>query len=177
MNSTPRKAPNLLIAIALLLLVIPAAGAGDSCTGFKWDVSREVALFGSEATSRAAGSDEASAPDLQPGRLYELTLTPQKDVSFAAAQGKAMLADGAHAGLVRFEVEEAGDYRIALDAGFWVDIVSAGQTIESLDFNGVPGCDRPRKVVLYQLPAGRELVLQLGNAAPSKVRLTITPAN
>src|SRR5690606_11523193 len=100
MNPMPGRIPNPLIAIALLLLVAPvtpSAGASEPCTGFKWDVSREVALFGSEATSRAAGSDEASAPDLQPARLYELTLTPQKVVSFAAAQGKAMLADGAHA--------------------------------------------------------------------------------
>jgi hypothetical protein len=54
-------------AVALYFCVLigtqaAPALAEESCAGFKWDVSRERALFGSSAQEQPAGKDAATAP-------------------------------------------------------------------------------------------------------------------
>ncbi len=108
------------------------------------------------------------------GQLYQLTLAEQPQVIFAATPGKKMLADGASAGLVRFKPSAAGAYRVSLSRGIWIDVIADGKAIASTDFGGAPGCETPRKVVLYQLPANTELLLQFSGAADADVRVAIT---
>jgi hypothetical protein len=153
-----------------------ATAAEDPCAGFKWNVTEERAAFSQKAQSTAAGRDTTSAPSIKPKTLYELSLSPQDTVKFAAAPGKKMLPDGAFAGLVHFRVPTAGAYRVSLDQGFWVDIVGHQQLIDSTDFTGAHDCSAPRKIVQYNLPAGEDLVLQLSGAAKDRVRVALTAA-
>ncbi len=159
----------LLLAAAAL-----PAQAGDACANFKWDVAAERALFAGEARPLAVGAAAATAPGIEPGQLYQLTLIEQSQLAFAAPPGKKMLADGAAAGLVRFRVGEAGAYRISLDRGAWIDVVTAGQPLPSADFSGAPGCEAPRKIVLYQLPADTELLLQISGAPELRLRVAVS---
>jgi hypothetical protein len=76
---------------------------------------------------------------------------------------------------VHLQVPAAGPYRVSLDQGFWIDVVSNQKYIESTDFGGISGCNAPRKVVIFNLPAGQDLVLQLSGAAKDRVRVTLTP--
>jgi hypothetical protein len=57
---------------ALLVAEAAPSAAEDPCTGFKWDVSRERALFGASAQEQPAGKDSAVVFDLDPKRRLPL---------------------------------------------------------------------------------------------------------
>ena len=164
-----------LFGFTLMVGLLPGPGFADpACKGFKWDVTREQALFAGTATLLAASTVADGAPVVELGRLYELGLHPQESTRLAAPPSKRMLADGASAGMVRFRVSRAGEYRVALSRGFWVDIVEGVRVIAATDFGGVAGCESPRKLVTYPLPADRDLVLQFSGAVDPSVRVSIT---
>ena len=153
-----------------------AAAADDPCAAFKWNVTEERALFSQKAQSAAAGHDAASAPAVKTKTLYDLSLSPQEGVKFILPPGKKGLPDGAFAGLVHLRVPTTGAYRVALDQGFWIDVVGHRALIESTDFTGAHDCTAPRKIVQYNLPAGEDLVLQLSGSTKNHVRVAVTPA-
>jgi hypothetical protein len=78
------------------------------------------------------------------------------------------------AGLVQFHSDAAGRYRIALSTRHWIDVVDGANVIESRDFQGASGCERPHKVVEFDLPANRNLTLQLSRAPDSAVAIAVT---
>jgi hypothetical protein len=57
---------------------------------------------------------------------------------------------------------------------FWIDVVQDGALLTAADFQGQHGCNSPHKIVVFELPGTRPFILQLSNAAPQSVRLTIT---
>ncbi len=164
----------LLAGIAVGLIALPALTA-EPCSAFIWDVRQERALFASTPQAAAAGANAVSAAALVPDHLYQLTLMPQPQVTFAAPPGKRMLTDGAFAGVVAFQVTAPGTYRIALDQPFWIDVVLEGHLLASKDFQGAPDC-APHKIVEFDLPAGKQLLLQFSGATSPTTRVTITRA-
>jgi len=125
MRSISLKAISLLLAGLLGSAGIPAF-ADDACLDFKWDASKERALFAETPASLTAGKSPSSAPPLVPGRLYALRLAAQDQVTFAAAPGKKVPVAGAYAGLAVLKIPADGSYRIAIDLPFWIDVVSNG---------------------------------------------------
>jgi hypothetical protein len=169
------------LVLSLLLSVLVGAGgtaafAADPCSGFKWDISREHALFGGPSVALAAGKDEATAPTIGTDRFYQLQLMPQTEVAFALAPGKKMLTDGAYAGLAALKLDTPGNYRVSLDVPFWIDVVADGKLAVTKDFQGQQGCDAPHKIVEFDLSGAKRFVLQLSGSAKATVRLTVTPA-
>jgi hypothetical protein len=165
----------MLASLIAALLALPALAA-DPCSGFAWDVARERALYASPPQHATAGANPASAAPLLTDHLYLLSLAPQTQVSFAAAPGKKMLTDGAFAGLAAFQVTTPGTYRVALDEPFWIDVVLDGHLLPSKDFQGAPGCSAPHKIVEYDLPAAKPLLLQFSGSTSTSTRVTITRA-
>jgi len=166
------------IACVVLLTAGGAAVAvdpQDPCAHFAWNVSRELALFASKASNASAGRDKTQAPLIPAGQLYELSLSPQGQVTFPMAPAKKGLADGAYAGLVQVSIPSAGLYRVSLDGPFWIDVIAEGKLLASTDFTGNHECKSLRKLVEFQLPAGKVLV-QLTGAPRDRVRLTVTPS-
>jgi len=163
------------LALLLVCATSNAVRAAEPCSGFKWDLQRERALFDSQPSAIEAGRDAAAPPSLALDRLYAVALHAQDAVQFAAPPAKKMLSDGAYAGILRFRVAVAGHYRVSLGAPFWVDVVAAaGKPLDAIDFGGSPGCTRPHKVVEYALPAGVPLTLQLSGQTAQIVELTLT---
>jgi hypothetical protein len=78
---------------------------------------------------------------------------------------------------VRFRVEKAGRYRVSISSGHWIDIVDGTQLVSSRDFQGQRGCERPHKIVEYELPAGRNLTLQFSGSTDAQVIVAITAVN
>jgi hypothetical protein len=170
MNVPARVALSLAALFASTQLL-----AADACSTYKWDVQREVGLFAATPTALAAAANAATAPLITTDTHYALQLQPQDAVQYAVPPSKRMLADGAHGGVLKFQVARPGAYRIALDAGFWIDVVQEGRSLPALDFNGQRDCVGPHKIVVYELPAGVELVLQLAAATTDTARLAVTP--
>jgi hypothetical protein len=160
--------------LALLLGTLGATARAEDCVDFKWDVTRERALFATPATPLSAGMGAKSAPTVLLNHLYALMLMPQDQVTFAASPGKKTPRAGANAGIVTFKLPASGSYRIAIDMPFWIDVVSNGALVAAKDFQGQHGCGAPHKIVEFDLAGTRPLFLQLSDAAPDSVRLTIT---
>lgn len=151
------------------------AADADPCTHYTWDISHELAVLKQTAQPITAASKPASdVPKLQLDKAYAVTLADQGIVAFAAPPAKQASADGARAGLVRFTTAAAGLYRISLNSGHWIDVVDGKSAIKSQDFQGAHGCERPRKIVEFELPANKELTLQLSGAPSTPVILTVT---
>jgi hypothetical protein len=170
-----RWAARLWAALALSLAAGIVLAQDDPCAKFSWNVEHERALFAAAPQAIAAGHDAASAPRLEPDRLYQLQLAAAGQVMLALPPGKKP-GDASYAGLARLSLQQPGSYRVSVDQSVWIDIVADGKMIDSADFQGRPGCLAPHKMVQYSLPAGRELLLQLSGAPSAGVRLTITAA-
>jgi hypothetical protein len=163
-------------ALLAAFLVSPLAGAADPCGAFSWDLTLERALFGAAPEAMIAGHDTQTAPVLDADTLYELQLSPERNVSFAAAPGGKHHDPDGYAGLARLGVSPAGTFRLSTDQPVWLDVVLKGQVIASKDFQDHAGCSTPHKVVEFDLPASVALMLQISGAKGSTVRLTLTPA-
>jgi hypothetical protein len=173
MKMTGNAAALMMLAALLGCATVPAL-ADEVCTDFKWDVTQERALFAGSAAALLAGVDLHSAPVIVPNRLYQLQLMPQDQVRFAAIPGKKTQAAGTYAGLATLKVPAFGSYRVAIDAPFWIDVVSAGLLLAAKDFQGQHGCNAPHKIVEFDLLGSGPFILQVSSASAASVRLTIT---
>lgn len=152
-----------------------SAAQVDGCTRFKWDVARELAVMKqTPRTITAATQPGAHLPQLNVGTLYSLKLTDQAQVTFAVGPAKVNGAPGTAAGLAQFRVKKAGRYRVSITSAHWVDIVDGTQLVPSVGFQGHVGCERPRKIVEFDLPAQRPLTLQFSGSSDSEVVMAIT---
>lgn len=163
------------LATALLVVASAQARAADrGCDLFVWNVTAERALFSAAGEPLAAGRDAGAAPTLVPGRLAVLNLPAQAEVSFAQPPVRPGAADAARGGLLRLTVPVDGEYRIALSSAHAVDVVDGERLLRSTGFNAASDCRAPRKLLRYQLPGGRLLLIQLSGAADAEVRLGVT---
>ncbi len=164
----------LLLTLGLVCCSV-AAQAQDGCTDFKWDVSKERALFAGPPTVMQAGIDVKSAPIVLPNRLYQLALAPQSSVNFSVRQGKKT-DDNAHAGLAILRISAEGNYRVAVDLPVWIDVITTDAVVQPTDFQGQHDCAAPRKIVEFPLRGTKPFLLQLSGAAIGQVLITVTPA-
>jgi hypothetical protein len=162
------------IGAILLSAAATQAFAEDPCGGFKWDVSKERALFASSARPTPAGKDTAAAPVIEPNRLYQLQLKPEAQVTFSRPPGKKPPGDGSYAGLAALKIPKSGSYRISLDSGFWVDVVTGGKLVPAKDYEGQHDCAAPHKIVEFDLDNQAPLLLQFSGVSQAAVRLTVT---
>jgi hypothetical protein len=175
MHSTHSKVFPALLAF-LLAGALPAAHADDGCLDFKWDVSKERALFGGTPAILKGGKDLASAPDVVPDRLYTLHLAAQDQVAFAVAPAKKPSASPAYAGLATLKIAAPGSYRVSVDLPIWIDVVSQGSLLAAKDYQGQHACSAPHKIVEFDLPGSQPFTLQFSNAAVDSISLTVTPS-
>jgi hypothetical protein len=160
--------------LTLLASFAPATRAQDACMDFKWDVSKERALFAGPPTVMEAGTDVKSAPIVLPNHLYQLALAAQKSVNFSVRQGKKN-EDDAYAGLAILRISAAGSYRVSVDLPVWIDVVTQDSVLQPADFQGQHDCAAPRKVVVFDLKGTKPFLLQFSGAAIDQLLVTITP--
>jgi hypothetical protein len=175
MQSTRGKCLSLLLALVLAGAALPALADG-ACVDFKWDVSKERALFAETPAKVTAGKDPRSAPGVVPNRLYLLRLMVQDTVAFSVNPAKKMASASAYAGLATLKAPVAGSYRIAVDLPLWIDVAANGALVQPTDFQGQRGCSAPHKIVEFDLVGGQPFVLQFSNAPKDNILLTITPS-
>jgi hypothetical protein len=161
--------------LTLSLAFAFTARADDSCMDFKWDVSKERALFAGPPTVMQAGADTKSAPIVLPNHLYQLALAPQSEVKFSVHEGKKT-EDNAHAGLAILRISAEGSYRVSVDLPVWIDVVTQDSVLTPTDYQGQHNCAAPRKVVQFELKGTKPFLLQFSGAAVGQVLVTVTPA-
>lgn len=172
----PARHRGLSILLALLVggAAVPAVADND-CVDFKWDVSKERALFGQAPVQLTAGNDSKSAPGIVPNRLYKLRLAVQDHVVFSVPPGRKMTGTPAFAGLAALRIEAPGSYRVAIDLPLWIDVVSNGNLVQPTDYQGQHACSAPHKIVVFDL-GSQPVILQFSNAFQDDVLLTVTAA-
>jgi hypothetical protein len=172
----PARHRGLSILLALLVggAAVPAVADND-CVDFKWDVSKERALFAQAPVELTAGKDAKSAPGIVPNRLYKLRLAVQDHVVFSVPPGRKMTGTPAFAGLAALRIEAPGSYRVAIDLPLWVDVVSNGNLVQPTDYQGQHACSAPHKIVVFDL-GSQPVILQFSNAFQDDVLLTVTAA-
>jgi hypothetical protein len=168
-----KRIPSLVLSAIGVAASIPAL-ADDPCLAFKWDISKEHALFGGSPAALSAGTDAPSAPTISAGRLYALTLAPQAEVSFAVGPGKKSAPDGAYAGLAVLQLTTGGDYRVSVSEPLWIDVVGDGKLAEVEDYQGLHSCHAPHKVVAFNLAGAKRFIVQISGATQKSIRLTVT---
>lgn len=138
---------------ALLLAAAPVcpdpAPLGEPWTS--WTQSGEV----------KAGVQVQGAPPLILGKPVMAALTPAAYVQFAAAPGKG--AKEGHGGLFGLSLKAAARIGIALSGPAWVDVVTGTTPVASIEHGHGPDCSGIRKIVWFDLPAGRHIIQIVGS--------------
>jgi hypothetical protein len=166
-----------LLSLGCAAFVAPAfSDDADGCSHFSWDVSHELKVMKQTAAPVTAATKPGSqVPLIRIDKLYELKLSAQSAVTYSANPAKPTLNDSAQGGLVRFHTDKAGLYRVSITSGHWIDVVDGEQLVKSKDFSGSRECARPHKIVEFELPANKDLVLQFSGSTDASVVTAITP--
>lgn len=161
----------MTILAALLLAAMPLAAADPACAAptpldepwTSWSQSGQV----------QAGTQVNGAPALILGKPTVAALTPAAYLQYAAPPAKA--AKEGKGGLFTLALRQSARVGIALSAAAWVDIVSGKTVLASVDHGHGPDCSGIRKIVWFDLPAGRHVV-QIAGARDDSIRIMAADA-
>ncbi|MEZ5734231.1 MAG: hypothetical protein R3E09_00270 [Novosphingobium sp.] len=129
-----------------------------------------------EPSPLKAASDEQglAQSNVVPGRAVELTLVPTPEVRYLIRPEQPG-GSVSYGGLVRFVVDEAATYRVALETAAWIDVVRDGVAAASVAHGHGPDCSGIRKMVDFALEPGSYVLQIAANGVPS-VRVLVTRA-
>lgn len=150
---------------ALLLAAAPAC-ADPAPLGEPW-------TSWTQSGQAKAGTQGRGAPALILGKPLTAELTPADYVQFVVAPGKG--AKDGFGGLFSVSLKTAARVGIALSGPAWVDVVTGATPIASVDHGHGPDCSGIRKIVWFDLPAGRHLV-QVAGAKDRSIRIMAADA-
>jgi hypothetical protein len=101
-----------------------------------------------------AGLDRAV---LTPGKALTAKLVQTGGVRYPLRPEKPG-GSVSYGGLLSFSIREAGNYRVALGSGAWIDVVRDGKPVPSIAHGHGPDCSGIRKTVNFTLTPGRYLL-------------------
>lgn len=127
----------------------------------------------SQSGQAKAGTQAQGAPSLILGKPVAATLTPVENVQFAAASGKG--AKDGYGGLFNLSVKTPTRIGVALSGPVWIDVVTGDQSVASVDHGHGPECSGIRKIVWFDLPAGRHII-QIAGAKAADIRVMAADA-
>lgn len=146
----------------------------DGCTGFRFNLDRELELFAGAPSKLVARETASTAPEAALARLYSVQLLPQSQIKFVVAPDHPTVADGSYAGVLRVRSAQSGKLRVTLDEAAWIDVVAGDMPIISSDHNGSAACKLLRKSVEFPVTAGKELLLQISGSTVAAIKLAMT---
>jgi hypothetical protein len=149
---------------ALLLQTSTPPAAAPVCTA---PVAPPAGL---EAWSTVSG---ITTDAIEPGKTTGLMLQPATTVKFPLVPERAP-ATGSFGGVYHVAIATAGTYRIALQAGAWIDVVRDGKSLSSVAHMEGPACSGIRKIVDFALQPGSYTLQLSGAKAPAMQVLIAT---
>jgi hypothetical protein len=150
-----------------------AAGAAD-CSGFRFDVSKELKVFSGKPRDVAATAAANSGAAIDVNQVYAVKLTDQSKVSFATTPGKSTVADGSYAGLLRITSPRTQTIRVTATEAAWLDVVSGGKLVESTRHTGSGNCNVLRKVVEFNVAPDQPVTIQVSGSTEQQIKLAVT---
>lgn len=117
------------------------------------------------------GGFQGSGPQLEAGVVAEVSLQPVATVTWRHAPGRAPAA-GTRAGLIDFEADFAGTYRMALSSDVWLDVVGPNGPVASSGQALGPACSGIDRIVDFRLQPGR-YTIQLSGVRDATIRFMI----
>ncbi|MBI5132465.1 MAG: hypothetical protein HZA66_23740 [Rhodopseudomonas palustris] len=164
-----------LLLPALLVVIASAASAAEpsGCAAFKWPVDRERAMLTAPDVTRLDTGAELAAP---PTTAMKLVLRPTAEAALPTPPERGSATDR-FAGFLRIEkIAKPGNYTIALSSAGWLDVVQDGKLLKPTAFSGATDCAGIRKLVRYELGAGK-LLLQISGVDSDAIVLAILPVD
>lgn len=144
--------------------------AHETCDSYDMDVATDMALLKEQPAPIVMGADaEGRIPAVELGRTYEITLHPQTEVNFTVEPGRVLLDEGSYAGFMAVTVPDSGRYRFSFSAASWVDVAGDGENLDPALFAGRHACKPLRKLIDYDLDAGKPYLLMLSGASKSEM--------
>lgn len=151
-----------------------AADNAPACTGFRFDVSKELKLFEGTPRNVTATAAPASAAAIDVNQLYNVALADQGKVTFVTSPAKSTVADGSFAGLLKIVSPRVQTVRVAATEAAWLDVVSGGKPIESTRHTGSGNCKLLRKVVEFSITPNHPVVIQISGSTEQQIKLAVT---
>ena len=118
------------------------------------------------AIKAAAGIEGLATAQLVPSQAVDAVLLRTGDVRYPVRPGKPG-GSVSYGGLLGFNAVVPGTYRVALEAGAWIDILADGKPIVSGAHGHGPACSSVHKIVDFTLAAGPHVLQIAGNVKPS----------
>jgi len=158
---------NALLAAALLQASAPAH---DRCP----EAVAPPAELSGWASPRplGAGRTVGRATMLTPGVAVAARLPSTRDVRYVVRPEKPG-GSVSYGGVFAFTVTPPGRYRVALGSGAWIDVLADGKPATSVAHGHGPACTGIRKMVDFDLAAGR-YVLQVAGNGTADLPLMVT---
>jgi molybdate transport system substrate-binding protein len=150
------------------------ADGAAACSGFQFDVSKELKVFESKPREVAATTAANSAAAIDVNQLYSVKLTDQSKVSFATTPGKSTVADGSYAGLLKITSPRSQTIRVTATEHAWLDVVSGGKLVESARHTGSANCKVLRKVVEFKIAPDQPVMIQVSGSTEQQIKLAVT---
>lgn len=156
----------MTIFAALLLAAAPtcAMPAGLAEPWTSWSQSGQA----------VAGAQASGAPSLILGKPVTARLTPTDHVQYAASPAKGRKEEG-YGGLFTLSLKQPARIGIGLSGPAWVDVVDGADIVASADHGHGPDCSGIRKIVWFDLSAGRHVV-QIAGSASADIRIMAADA-
>lgn len=122
-------------------------------------------------TPLTAAADPAAltTAQLTLGAASHVTLHPAARITYTAAPERKP-DPTLHGGMVAVTIPAAGNYRVGLSSGAWIDVLQDGTAVASAAHGHGEGC--VRKAVTFALKAGR-IVIQLSGNREADVRMMV----
>lgn len=151
----------------IALLISGPALAQSNCPGGAEPLPPALAAW-SEAPVVSNGVTLAA------GTPVRVTLEPASKIQFAAQPEREPKPES-YGGVIGFDVQQAGTWRVALSGAGWIDVLADGKVVPSTAHGHGPACSGIRKIVDFALPAGT-YALQISSAATDSIDVMVTRA-
>lgn len=165
-----------IFAAAGFKVLSAATPPAAACSGFRFDLSRELRLFAGTPKKIESAANAQRVAEVQEGELYEVKLLPQANLRLPVPAGKITVAEGSFAGIIRVPSPRARTVRVTLNEAAWIDLVQDNRAIESARHTGAHDCPSVRKSVEFNVTPNEPLLIQLSGSTAPAVLLTVSGA-
>lgn len=163
----------MLRALLAVTQIVLLASASQACEFPGLAAEADIALQATTGEAIAATLAAAEAPFIEAGRLYAVTLASAEGVVWSVPPKRPPDAGHPFGGVMAWRISSPGRWRIGLSNSAWVDLIVNGVAVASAGHGGDPNCQRPHKVVDFELSGEDAVVIQLSHSADEQLQMSL----